>query len=602
MKKYETEVQKAFLNNEEAVIKRLKTVYDKSLGDITGKVAKLDMSIAQLQKALADVGEDEIGELAAAVLKKKGNITPSEAKETLRSMIQSKVYQKNYQTALKKQVGDILDKMHDAEFKTVSDYLIECYDNGYIGAMYSMQQQGIPLCIPIDQTAVTRAVQLDSKIAKPFYESLGENVSALKKTIAAEVSRGVSSGMSYKQVALLIKAKMVGNYDNKPGGALYRATTIARTEGHRVQTQSAMNAAYNAKEKGADVLKQWDAALDVRTRESHAIVDGEIRELDKPFSNGLMFPGDPSGGAAEVVNCRCALLQRARWALNDEELQTLKDRAAYFGLDKTESFEEYKKTYLKASEDLTKSVNSGKISQITFDSFKLNGIDADYVPDIEDTFYGLMRDYPVKGLSVKTNKASSEFGHYSGNVIGTKKNGEQYAVWNSEICISKTSYKDKATSTDEHILNYTQRNSALQNAKRVDLATIPHEYAHAIDSAYVLAKDNILRDFAEQYKTAKKISAKDIREINDFNVFLSKSDMRLSKEIFDELQKEYGLDYMGTIMRIDQEYGSYASSSISEFLAEGFANMRVLPEESKTDFMRSFEKIFNRKFDEVLRE
>lgn len=600
MKKYDKEVQKAFLNNEEAVIKELSTVYNDSLGRINNKISKLDLSIADLQKALVSVDDDDIGDLARAYLGSKKEFTPAEARATLQSMIQSKVYQKNYQNALKKQVGDILDKMHDAEFKTISDYLTECYDNGYIGAMYAIQQQGIPLCIPIDQTAVVRAVQLDSKISKGLYSHLGENVGELKKHIAAEVSRGVATGMSYKQVAQLIKAKMVGNYTDVPGGALHRAVTIARTEGHRVQTQSAMNAAYNAKEKGADVLKQWDAALDARTRDSHAMVDGEIRELDKPFSNGLMFPGDPSGGAAEVVNCRCALLQRARWALDDAELETLKERAAFFGLDKTKNFEDYKKKYLKASEDLTKSVNNGKIVQTTFDSFKLTGIDDDYAPDIEETFNGLMRDYPVKGLSVKTNRASDEFGHYSGNVIGKKKNGEQYAVWNSEICISKTSYKDKATSTDEHIYNYKHRNSALQNAKRADLATIPHEYAHAIDSAYVLAKDNILRDFAEQYKTAKKISVQDIREINDFNKILSKSDMRLSKEIFDELQKEYGLSYFETIDRIDKEYGSYASSSISEFLAEGFANMRILDDKDKTDFMRSFETIFNRKFNEVL--
>lgn len=341
MKKYEKEVQQAFLNNEEAVIKQLKTVYDDSLDAINGKVAKLDMSISQLQKALADVGEDEIGDLAAAVLKKRGNITPAEAKETLRSMIQSKVYQKNYQTALKKQVGDILDKMHESEFKTVSDYLVECYDNGFIGAMYSMQQQGIPLCMPIDQTAVVRAVQLDSKISKGLYTRLGEDVALLKKKIAAEVSRGISTGMSYKQVAQQLAGNTSIGFNN--------AVRIARTEGHRVQTQSAMNAAYSAKEKGADVLKQWDAALDARTRDSHAKVDGEIRELDKPFSNGLMFPGDPSGGAAEVINCRCALLQRARWALDEDELQTLKDRAAYYGLDKTESFSEYKERYLTAT-------------------------------------------------------------------------------------------------------------------------------------------------------------------------------------------------------------------------------------------------------------
>lgn len=98
-------------------------------------------------------------------------------------------------------------------------------------------------------------------------------------------------------------------------------------------------------------MKQWDATLDGRTRDSHRRVDGEIRELDEKFSNGLMFPGDPSGGAAEVVNCRCTSNTRARWALGEEELQTLKDRAEYFGLDKTKNFEEYKQKYLKASEE-----------------------------------------------------------------------------------------------------------------------------------------------------------------------------------------------------------------------------------------------------------
>jgi hypothetical protein len=66
------------------------------------------------------------------------------------------------------------------------------------------------------------------------------------------------------------------------------------------------------------------------------------------------------------------------------------------------------------------------------------------------------------------------------------------------------------------------------------------------------------------------------------------------------LQKEYGLSYFETIDRIDKEYGHYASSSISEFLAEAFANMRMLDDKDKTDFMKSFEKIFNRKYEEVL--
>ncbi|SDX85523.1 hypothetical protein [Lachnobacterium bovis] len=46
-----------------------------------------------------------------------------------------------------------------------------------------------------------------------------------------------------------------------------------------------------------------------------------------------------------MCNCRCALLQRARWALEWDELQTLKERAEYLELDKTKSFEEFRKKY-----------------------------------------------------------------------------------------------------------------------------------------------------------------------------------------------------------------------------------------------------------------
>ncbi len=94
------------------------------------------------------------------------------------------------------------------------------------------------------------------------------------------------------------------------------------------------------------------ATLDARTRDSHAKVDGELTAVDEKFSNGLMFPGDPHGAAAEVCNCRCALLQRAKWALDADEPERLKQRAEYYGLDKTDSFENFKGKYLKLAESI----------------------------------------------------------------------------------------------------------------------------------------------------------------------------------------------------------------------------------------------------------
>jgi len=318
MNKRQKIVQQTFLNNEEAIIKRLKQAYNKSLDDITKKAQTLHEEFEDL-KAVYDNIEDE------------------EEREILKSRMQSKVYQKKYQESLKKQVSDILDKMHKEEFTNVADYLNKCYEDGFIGTMYDLQGQGIPLCFPLDQEAMVRAVQLDSKISQGLYSRLGEDVGLLKKKITAQVSRGIATGMTFKQVAQQLSAYTKIGYNN--------AIRIARTEGHRIQCQSAMDTCYKAKEKGADVVKQWDATLDGKTRESHAMVDGEIRELDEKFSNGLMLPGDSSGGAAEVVNCRCALLQRARWAVQGGFTKMNNFTKQLESFEKPEDYAEFKKGF-----------------------------------------------------------------------------------------------------------------------------------------------------------------------------------------------------------------------------------------------------------------
>lgn len=231
--------------------------------------------------------------------------------------------------------------MHGDNYATIDKYLNGCYETGFIGTLYDIAGQGIPIIAPIDQAAVIKAILTDSKVSNGLYNRLGVDVAKLKKTITQEISRGIASGLLYRDIARNIR--------NVSGAPLSRAKTIARTEGHRIQQTSTRDAQYAAKKRGADIVKQWDATLDGRTRDSHRMVDGEIRELDEEFSNGLMFPGDPSGSAAEVVNCRCTSDTRARWALDEDELQTLKERAEYFGLDKTKNFEEFREKYLDAS-------------------------------------------------------------------------------------------------------------------------------------------------------------------------------------------------------------------------------------------------------------
>lgn len=273
-------------------------------------------------------------------------------------LTQSRIYQLQYQQALRGQVSGILDKLQGDEYATIQEYLHDSYQDGFVGTMYSIHGQGVPLIIPLDQGAAVKAIITDSKLSDDLYKELGVNIKQLKQAISSEITRGIASNMPF--------ADIVRNISNRSKAPLARAKTIVRTESHRINCQAAYDAATKAKENGADIILQWDATTDKKTRSSHARLDGQIVEVGERFSNGLLYPGDSAGKAADVVNCRCVALTRARWALDEDELQTMKERAAFFGIDKKDDFKTFEEKYLKAAEKqqktaetLDKSVESG---------------------------------------------------------------------------------------------------------------------------------------------------------------------------------------------------------------------------------------------------
>lgn len=82
----------------------------------------------------------------------------------------------------------------------------------------------------------------------------------------------------------------------------------ARTAFTGAQNAGRMDSYRRAADMGIKIMKQWSAALDTHTRDSHRSMDGEEVPYNEEFSNGLMYPGDPDGEPAEVYNCRCAMI------------------------------------------------------------------------------------------------------------------------------------------------------------------------------------------------------------------------------------------------------------------------------------------------------
>lgn len=214
-------------------------------------------------------------------------------------------------------------------------------------------------------------------------------IGCITKKITSEVTRGIASGLSYAEIAR--------NLQNASKAPLARANTIARTEGHRIQEAASFDAGKVAKSKGADIVKQWDSTLDGDTRETHRLLDGQIVELEEPFEvNGMsaMYPGD-FGDPAEDCNCRCKVLKRAKWALDEDELQRMRERASFFGLladdskefghEKEMNFSYFKKNYLKAAEKESKILSQN--FQVFDEGEKLNQF---FYYDDYESAHGLM--------------------------------------------------------------------------------------------------------------------------------------------------------------------------------------------------------------------
>ena len=119
------------------------------------------------------------------------------------------------------------------------------------------------------------------------------------------ISQTVSEGLGAYETATRIRKGLVeeGIKYNQ-----WRALRIARTE---IMTASNIGSMEGAKATGEALEKFWIATYDSRTRDTHLAVEAQNpKMMNETFQVGayqMQHPGDPAGGAEEVINCRCAI-------------------------------------------------------------------------------------------------------------------------------------------------------------------------------------------------------------------------------------------------------------------------------------------------------
>lgn len=146
---------------------------------------------------------------------------------------------------------------------------------------------------------------LDAPEAADFLDAATNRLVGVSDTLweiaRRELADGVRAGDGVEELAARLQ--------EAGGFGIARARMIARTE--VVAASNAASLAQALRLGDPSMTKTWDDSDDTRVRPAHEDADGQTVPVGEPFEVGgefLMYPGQPIGSAANVINERCTLV------------------------------------------------------------------------------------------------------------------------------------------------------------------------------------------------------------------------------------------------------------------------------------------------------
>ena len=274
----------------EEMEKRLSAIYSEAQKDIQKKA---DEYFAKFEKADAEKRK----------LVKQGKLTDEEYKTWRQNKI---MYGKRF-TAMKEDVAKQLLNVNQTATAYINGELPEVYALNYNALADTVDGVGGYSFTLVDRDTVKHLATTDKSLL-PFRElDPAKDIPWNMKKINSQVLQGVVQGESIPNIA-----KRIMNVQEMNKDAAIRS---ARTIVTGAENKGRMDSYQRAQDDGIVLEKEWLAAIDSRTRDWHAELDGQTKPIDKPFENAIgkiMFPGDPSADGANVYNCRCTLVSKVK--------------------------------------------------------------------------------------------------------------------------------------------------------------------------------------------------------------------------------------------------------------------------------------------------
>lgn len=237
-------------------------------------------------------------------------------------------------------IDDELEKVIKAQLKRVFKAVYDYNDHAYNKITQKQEE-------PFD---FGRSIEFEEVVAQyfssrePLFANISRNQGIL---ILREVERLRLEDLSVDQIGRELRKKFRRINRN-------RSALIARTETHSATGFAHHNYHKNVSDSyGVSMIKEWVATNDGRTRPTHAEVSGTKISMDESFKVGgreMDFVGDPKGGPANVINCRCVIVYA------DAEDDVTQGRVSQEDIDT--DFDPNEKPYIDGIEVV--SIKSGK--------------------------------------------------------------------------------------------------------------------------------------------------------------------------------------------------------------------------------------------------
>lgn len=268
--------------------RRLRAVYREAQKDITNKLRDFNLRHLEKDKRLRE-------------LVKAGKL----AQEDYDAWLRGQVFQGAVWQEKRDAISDVLTNANKKAAQIMNDERVNVFAANANYINYRVEK-GSKYTISFnlyDENTVKKLLKDQPELLPRRVINGRKDKAWNRRKISNSVTQGIIQGESIPQLSSRI-ARDTGM------SSLVATTLYARTAMTAAQNIGRIEAMHRQQDMGIKVKKRWIATKDSRTRDTHAELDGQVVDVDEPFTvDGMeiMEPGDPHADPSLTYNCRCSL-------------------------------------------------------------------------------------------------------------------------------------------------------------------------------------------------------------------------------------------------------------------------------------------------------